>query len=215
MAEPTADAEFVTIARVCKVQGRFGEVLTELHTDFPERFAERRRLYAWQAAAGKRRLLQLEEYWPHKGGMVLKFEDIGSIEQAEELVGAEIQIPASERAELDEGSFYVSDLMGCLVVESGDQSGAGQAVEATEIGRVVDVNFGAGSAPLLIVNNEAGREFMIPFVERFTRKLDVKAKRIEMQLPEGMLELDAPLASPSKPCKKTGKRERTAAKRHR
>ncbi len=62
----------------------------------------------------------------------------------------------------------------------------------------MDVNFGAGTAPLLIVNSESGQEFMIPFVESFTRKLDVKAKRIEMQLPEGMLELDAPLSAGKK-----------------
>ncbi len=67
-----------------------------------------------------------------------------------------------------------------------------------EIGTVVDVNFGAGTAPLLIVNNESGKEFMIPFVEGFTKKLDLKGKRIEMQLPEGMLELDAPLSAGKK-----------------
>ena len=65
------------------------------------------------------------------------------------------------------------------------------------------MNFGAGAAPLLIVKNEGGKEFMIPFVESFTKKLDLKGKRIEMQLPEGMLELDAPLS--------VGKKERPPA----
>jgi 16S rRNA processing protein RimM len=67
-----------------------------------------------------------------------------------------------------------------------------------EIGTVVDVNFGAGTAPLLIVKSDDGKEFMIPFVESFTKKLDIKGKRIEMQLPEGMLELDAPLSAGKK-----------------
>ena len=61
--------------------------------------------------------LQLEEYWPHKGGMVFKFEGVDSIEEAETLLRSEIQIPAAERAELEEGACYVSDLLGCLVVE--------------------------------------------------------------------------------------------------
>jgi 16S rRNA processing protein RimM len=177
------EAAFITIARVMKVQGRYGEVLTELHTDFPERFEQRRTLYAWQPD-GERRQLQLEEYWPHKGGMVLKFEGVDSIEEAETLLRSEIQIPATERAELEPGACYVSELLGCVVVNAG-----------AELGPVVDVNFGAGAAPLLIVKNDAGREYMIPFVESFITKLDLQGKRIEMQLPEGMLELDAPLSS--------------------
>jgi 16S rRNA processing protein RimM len=48
------------------------------------------------------------------------------------------------------------------------------------------------------VKSESGNEFMIPFVESFTKKMDVKGKRIEMQLPEGMLELDAPLSAGKK-----------------
>jgi 16S rRNA processing protein RimM len=202
MGDGAGEAAFITIARVMKVQGRVGEVLTELHTDFPERFEQRRTLYAWQGS-GARRQLHLEEYWPHKGGMVLKFEGVDTIEEAETLLRSEIQIPAEERAELEEGACYVSELLGCLVVQAGEAE--------AEVGRVVDVNFGAGAAPLLIVKNEGGQEFMIPFVESFTKKLDLKGKRIEMQLPEGMLELDAPLNS-GKPG--AGKKDRPAAAQH-
>ncbi len=123
--------------------------------------------------------------------MVFKFEGVESIEEAEKLLRSEIQIPAEERAELEPGACYVSELLGCLVVEV--SQGAGR-----DIGTVVDVNFGAGTAPLLIVKNESGKEFMIPFVESFTKKLDLNGKRIEMQLPEGMLELDAPLSAGKK-----------------
>jgi 16S rRNA processing protein RimM len=192
MTEESGNAAFITIARVARVQGRVGEVAAELHTDFPERFEQRRTLYAWTPDSNQRRELHLEEYWPHKGGMVFKFEGVDSIEEAEKLLRSEIQIPATERAELDEGAFYVSELLGCLVVE------VGQVQSIRNIGTVVDVNFGAGTAPLLIVNSESGQEFMIPFVESFTKKLDLKAKQIEMQLPEGMLELDAPLSAGKK-----------------
>jgi 16S rRNA processing protein RimM len=194
MTEESTSAAFITIARVARVQGRVGEVAAELHTDFPERFEQRRTLYAWTADSNRRRPLHLEEFWPHKGGMVFKFEGVDSIEEAETLLGSEIQIPATERAELEDGAFYVSELLGCLVVEV---SQVEQGVAST-IGTVVDINFGAGTAPLLIVHDESGKEFMIPFVESFTKKLDLKARRIEMQLPEGMLELDAPLSAGKK-----------------
>jgi 16S rRNA processing protein RimM len=194
MTEDSSNAAFITIARVAKIQGRVGEVAAELYTDFPERFEQRRTLYAWTAESNQRRELHLEDYWPHKGGMVFKFEGVDSIEEAEKLLRSEIQIPAEQRAELEPGAFYVSELLGCLVVEV---SQAEQGVER-KVGSVVDVNFGAGTAPLLIVNDDSGREFMIPFVESFTKKLDLKGKRIEMQLPEGMLELDAPLSAGKK-----------------
>lgn len=176
--------EFITIAKVVKVQGRVGEVLTELFTDFPEKFEARRTLFAW-LASGERRELKLEDYWPHKGAMVLKFEGVDSIEEAEKLKGAEIQIPAADRTKLEDGSVYVSDLLGCAVV-----------VDDREIGKVTDVDFGAGEAPLLVV--KGNKEYLIPFVEAFVVKQDLEGKRIEMQLPEGMLELDAPLSNKEK-----------------
>lgn len=177
--------EFVTIARVIKPQGRVGEVAAELFTDFPERFAERRHLFAL-AVDGSRRELELEDFWPHKRRIVLKFAGIDSIDDAVRLAGAEIQIPRAQRAKLDEGSFFVSELVGCAVAEIAADG------TARELGRVDDVIFGAGEAPLLHVDND-GREFLIPFVESFLRRVDLEAKRIELVLPEGMLELDAPL----------------------
>jgi 16S rRNA processing protein RimM len=183
-----AQGEFITIARVVKPQGRVGEVSAELFTDFPERFAERRHLFAL-ATTGNRRELELEDFWPHKGRMILKFAGIDSIDDAASLAGAEIQIPREQRAPLEEGSFYVSDLVGCQVFAS-----AGSAA-VRELGAVTDVVFGAGEAPLLQVR-EAAREFLIPFVESYTKRVDLDARRIELVLPEGMLELDAPLSRP-------------------
>jgi 16S rRNA processing protein RimM len=182
-APAMTNQEFITIAKVIKVQGRVGEVLTELFTDFPEKFEERRSLFAW-LPSGERRELKLEDHWPHKGGMVLKFEGVDSIEDAERLKAAEIQIPAEDRTKLEDGSVYVSDLLECSVI-----------VDGREIGRVKDVDFGAGEAPLLVI--KGNKEYLIPFVEAFVKEQDLKGKRIEMQLPEGMLELDKPLTNRS------------------
>ncbi len=189
---------FITIARVVKTQGLRGEVAAELFTDFPERFAERRRLTAW-LKNGERRDVELEDFWPHKGGMVLKFAGVDSIEDAEKLKGAEIQIPSEQRAELEDGAVYVSDLIGCAVsATSGNQP-------EKELGEVADVIFGAGEAPLLQVKQGA-KEYLIPWVERFVRKQDLKARRIEMELPEGMLELDAPLSRKEKDAAQRGEK---------
>lgn len=156
-----------------------------MFTDFPERFAERRKLSA-VSDRGQRRELELQEFWPHKGQMVLKFAGIDSIEDAEKLLGLEIQIPREQRAQLEEGAVYVSELLGCKVfsLEKGSQR---------EVGTVSDVDFTAGEAPLLVVKN-GKKEYLIPFVERFTRGIDLPGRSIVMELPEGMLDLDAPLS---------------------
>jgi len=86
-----ADTDFVTIAKVVKTQGRIGEVATEIFTDFPEKFAERKKLFAL-LPDDSRRELELEDAWPHKGQMVLKFVGVDSISDAELLIGSEIQI---------------------------------------------------------------------------------------------------------------------------
>jgi 16S rRNA processing protein RimM len=183
----TEEAEFVTIARVAKTQGRHGEVAATLLTDFPELFETRRKLFALGGAAStkqsgttERRRLDLDEHWFHKGMVVLKFAGVDSISDAEMLVGSEIQIPRSERAALGSDEFYVSDLIGCTVTDSGK-----------EIGRIKDVQFGSGEAPLLVIEGE--KEYLVPFAAAYIEKIALEQKRLEMKLPEGLLELDAPL----------------------
>jgi 16S rRNA processing protein RimM len=168
-------SEFVTIAKATKTQGRIGEVAAALFTDFPERFADRKRLFAFAPARGRREL-ELESHWFHKGGVVLKFRGVDSISDAEELIGCEIQIPRSERANLEGDLIYVSDLAGCAVFAAG-----------REIGRIEDVRFGSGDAPLLVVKGE--QEHLIPFATEFIEKLDLENKRLTMKLPEGLLDL--------------------------
>jgi 16S rRNA processing protein RimM len=133
-----------------------------------------------------RREVVIEELWPHKGHLVLKFAGVDSISEAEKLVGSELQIPREQRAELEPGWNYVSELIGCVVLDGG-----------SEIGTVSDVQFGAGEAPLLII--EAGtKAYEIPYAEAYLKRADVEHKRIEMQLPEGMLEISAPLTAEEK-----------------
>lgn len=178
-SERATPEDFVTIAKVIKTQGRIGEVAAALLTDFPERFETRRRVFAL-GTGDQRRPLELENHWFHKGQVVLKFKGVDSISQAEELLGCEIQVPLSERAELEADAVYLSDLKGCTLYDSG-----------SEIGRIVDVQFGSGEAPLLVIKGK--KEFLIPFAAEFIEKLAVQEKRLDMKLPQGLLEVDAPL----------------------
>ena len=173
------------MARVVRAQGRRGEVAADLHTDFPERFAERKQLSAL-APDGSRRTLRLEEFWLHKGRVVLKFAGVDSITDAEALAGYEVQVPAAERAPLPEGAAYISDLVGSALYDRGQL-----------VGKVSDVQAGAGAAPLLVVTI-GQRELLVPFVTDFVKSFDGQGKRLDMVLPAGLLELDAPLSEEEK-----------------
>jgi 16S rRNA processing protein RimM len=177
--------EFVTLARVRKTQGRHGEVAVEVHSDVPDRFTEGLKVSAL-AKDGTRRELQIEDTWPHKGMLILKFAAVDSMNDAETLIGAELQVPRSQRAQLESGWNYVSDLVGSTVFDAD-----------REIGRVEDVQFGAGEAPLLIVR-AGSKSHEIPYAEAYLQSVDLEQKQIKMQLPEGMLELNAPLTAEEK-----------------
>jgi 16S rRNA processing protein RimM len=176
--------EFVTLAKVTKTQGRHGEVAAALLTDFPEKFSTRKELLAL-GPGGRRREVQLEDHWFHKGQVILKFAGVDSISQAEELIGSEIQLPAGQRVTLEDGSMYVSDLKGCAVYNAG-----------SEIGRVEDVQFGSGEAPLLVVRGK--KEFLVPLAAEYIEKVSLGQKDLYMKLPSGLLDLDAPLTDEEK-----------------
>jgi len=189
MAAPEAGGDWITLAVVIKTQGRRGEVAAELHTDVPDRFRQDMQLWAL-IKDGQRREVQIEDLWPHKSFLVLKFQGIETINDAEDLIGAELQLPRSERAELEPGWTYLSDLIGCTVFDG-----------EREIGEIEDVEFGAGEAPLLVVGGrelKAKLPYEIPFAEAFLEKLDLEHKQVRMKLPEGLLDVNAPLAKEEK-----------------
>jgi 16S rRNA processing protein RimM len=184
--------EFVTLARVVKTQGRRGEVGVELHSDIPDRLHAGLRILAL-AEDGSRRELQIEDAWPHQDLLVLKFAGIDSISDAEPLVRTELQVPLGERAKLEAGAAYVSDLVGCMLFDRG-----------REIGAIRDVRFGAGEAPLLVVGS-GKTELEIPYAQEFLVRVDLEHKCIEMNLPEGLLEVNAPLTDEEKREQSQGK----------
>jgi 16S rRNA processing protein RimM len=177
--------EFITLARVLKTQGRRGEVAVEVHSDVPDRLQKGLRLFLLPED-GSRRELQVEDTWPHKDLLVLKFAGVDSISDADPLVGCELQVPRDERAELQQGWAYVSDLVGCLLLDRGKG-----------VGQISAVRFGAGEAPLLVVGSGKG-ELEIPFAQEFLVRVDLEGKQIEMNLPEGLLDVNAPLTEQEK-----------------
>lgn len=175
----------MALARVVRPQGRRGELLAEVLTDFPNSFAQRKQLFL-RSESGEIHPVVLETFWHHKGRVVLKFTGIDSISDAEPFRGFEVVVPLSERMPLTDDAVYVSDLVGARVMDVG-------RVPAEDVGEIIDV-VPEGPGPAMLVLNTGAREpGLVPFVKAYLQRIDLAAKRIEMLLPEGLLAIDAPL----------------------
>jgi 16S rRNA processing protein RimM len=215
MTVPEQDAQWVWLARIRRPQGRKGEVFADILTDFPEKFAERRRLWLLAEAApavsqhsatnsvkasSAPRQVELIAQWLHKGGVVLHFSGVDSISAAEPLNGLIVAVPWAERAPLEDGEVYVADLIGCTLFDVAklDLAKLNDAKlddakfdEPVPVGLIEDVDRTAGPVALLVVRGATG-EVLVPFAKSYLRTLDFSAKRIEMALPEGLTGLNAP-----------------------
>jgi 16S rRNA processing protein RimM len=180
---------WVWLARIRKAQGRKGEVLAEILTDFPEKFAERKRVWLL-ASAGQAdesaREVELRSHWLNKsqaGGVVLHFAGVDSITDEEALRGLVVAIPYSERVPLGEDEVYVGDLIGCQLVDVANKP-------ERLVGVIEDVDREAGPVALLVVAGVGeGEEILVPFAKAYLRRIDLEGKRVEMALPEGLVEV--------------------------
>ena len=191
-----ASAGWVSLAHLLRPQGRKGEILAELFTDFPERFEDRTRVFLakpdFAGPESAARAITVTNHWlpvgRNHGRVVLSFDGIDSINEAELLAGLDVFIPETERVELEDDAEYISDLIGCIVYDNG------QAV-----GTVTDVEFPtspdgtrrlAEAAPLLAVLTDAGDEVLIPYVQSFLIELLPEQRRINMSLPVGLVDVN-------------------------
>ena len=176
--EDLGAAELVAVARVAKPRGVKGEVAADLLTDFPERFKGLAELIA-VFPGGRRERLALEGHWLHGGRVILKLKGYDSPESAAALAGCELAVPESEAVQLGEGEFYDWQLEGCRVVTVG----------GVEVGAVSEVLHTGGAAPVLVILDGAGRENLVPLAESICVEVDVAARLIRVDAPEGLLEV--------------------------
>lgn len=190
MTASATHEQWVWLARIRRPQGRKGEVFADILTDFPEKFSERRALWLIAEPGSPRAKthpapvkVELTNHWLHKGGIVLHFAQSDSISSAETLAGLIVAIPKEMRAQLAEDEIYIGDLIGCTLI---DVAGASPAL----VGEIEDVDRTAGPIAILVINGKSG-EVLVPFAKKYLRKVDIAARRVEMELPEGLVGLNS------------------------
>ena len=188
-------SSWTVLAHLLRPQGRKGEVLAELMTDFPESLTGREGLYltpqSFEGAVGDAQEVRVSSSWlpvgKNKGRVVLQFDGVQSISDAESLAGMDLAIPSAKRLPLDEEASYISDLTGCIVYDNNVRVGEITNVQfptTADGGRLDDV------PSLLEVHSPDGAEILIPFVKSFVVSIDLESKKIEMKLPAGLIDVN-------------------------
>lgn len=172
--------ETIPVARVLRPRGRRGEVAAKDLCD-DDRLFEPGRKYALRMPDGSAREAEIEESWRHQGRLVLKFKGVEAISDAEELRGAEARVAKADLPPAEQREHYYFELIGCRVED---------AATGREIGCVEAIQEPGGGGLLLEVRS-GKREILIPFEEPLVVETDTAAKRIRVDLPEGLEELNA------------------------
>ena len=172
MNEP-ADG-WIAIAVLGKTRGNRGEVTAFPLSGKAERFEALHEVFLFGSGAR----YEVETTWFHQGTLIFKFRGVDTISDAELLTGAEVRVPLDQRTPLDPGEFFQDDLIGCQVVDRRTGQPLG-SVSGWEDG---------GGAGLLVVNGD----LLIPFARTICVEIDPAARRIAVELPEGLKDLNRP-----------------------
>jgi 16S rRNA processing protein RimM len=165
------------VGRIARAHGIKGQVVVNPETDFPEqRFQPDAQLFTKRGAEVE--TIRLTSVRFQRGRPVVGIQGVNDMNAAMTWAGAELRVPVSELAPLADGMFYHHELVGCRVeTAAGEDVGEVSGVEGT-VGR-----------SRLVVQTKRG-EALVPLVQEICRSIDVVAKKIVIDPPEGLLELN-------------------------
>ena len=157
----------IVIGRVGAAHGIHGDLRVIPLTDFPERFTALREVMVGDE------LLHVAHVKPQGKNFLMRFREYTVREDAQRLTGRLLTVARAEAAPLDEGEYYVFDIVGLTVYDEEDN----------ELGSVENV-LRTGSNDVYAVRSEDGRELLIPALRAVVQSIDVPSGRMTVRLPE-------------------------------
>jgi 16S rRNA processing protein RimM len=171
--------DWVTLALLGKTRGNRGELLAQPLGSRAERFDGLQAVYLTPDESKQEPVRYgVENVWWHERRLVLKFVGIDSISAAEVLQGWQVCVPRAERAPIEPGEYYLDDLVGCAVVDHATSEPLGTVTAWSE----------AGGGSMLEVDDD----WMLPFVKAICVGIEPEQRRIRVDLPAGLRELNRP-----------------------
>ena len=120
--------------------------------------------------------LEIEEVKYHKNQVLLKFKGVETVEQAEMLRNAILEIDRKDAIPLEEGEYFIADLLESEVYTD----------EGKKLGILEDI-FNTGSNDIYVVKNELGKSILLPRIKDVFKEIDVENKKIIVHLIEGLI----------------------------
>ena len=169
--------EMALVGRVARAHGIKGQVIVNLETDFPvERFRPGSELFVCRN--GVVQPVRITSVRFQHARPVIGLEGVETTNDAETLSGLELRVPAERLMPLPPGTYYHHDLIGCRV----------ETRDGARVGEVEAVDASSGGTRLVV--DDRGEEILIPLVADICPIIDVDAKRIVVDAPEGLFELN-------------------------
>lgn len=166
--------DIIRLGKILRVHGLKGEIRIHAFSEDPEIFTELEEIRLGNGTEHKIVSARVQ-----KKQAIVKLAGFESIEAAEKIVGQEVWGKRELFPQTDDGSYYWIDLVGCEVVD----------MQGGSIGKVESLDSLSGAHDNLVVRREEGREVLIPFVDAMVIEVDLKGRRIKVDLPEGLLDV--------------------------
>ena len=166
--------EYFEIGQIVNTSGLKGILKIKPFTDDIKKFSNLKTIYI-KTKNGLTEF-KIEQVRYVKNMVMLKLAGIDTVEEAEKYRNLYIKILRDKEEELEEGSYYVVDILGCKVNTDANQ----------ELGKIVDV-FQTGSNDVYVVKDEQGKQILLPAIKEVIKNVDVKNKIITVHLLEGLV----------------------------
>ena len=165
------------VGKIVNTHSLKGEVKVISSTDFEEeRFKKGSKLLITRGNQLIREVV-VESYRNHKNFLLVKFEGIDSVEEAEKLKNLQIKIDSDEVGELEENEFYFHQIIGCEVFDENDKN----------LGEIIDI-LTPGANDVWVIKGENGKEILIPYIEDVVKQIDITNKKVNIEVMEGLID---------------------------
>lgn len=170
--------QFYDVAHILTTHGLKGEVKVDVITDFPEqRFAKGQKLYLRDQLE---QVLTITSGRPFKQFWLIQFAEITSLEAAEKLKGKTLVISEADQHELPQGVYYYRDIMGCQIVDN---------LTGSDLGIITGIE-SPGANDVWEITENSGNEYLIPYIDKVVKKVDIGSKKVYVELLEGLRDED-------------------------
>jgi 16S rRNA processing protein RimM len=168
---PDGEPVYLVVGFLRRPHGLGGEIIMDLHTDFPERFQSGRKLFI----GTERKPMTLSDARSHAKGMLVKFKGIANSEDAGQLRNQWVYVRSSDMPGLPEGKVYQYELFGFNVIDESGNS-LGELVEILE----------TGANDVYVVRNESGKEILLPAIPSVVLAINPDRRLMRVHLLEGL-----------------------------